>query len=705
MSNNQNKKIFLSYCWADKDFADVIDNHFRRIGVRIERDIRDLVDLADMKEYMRRIRDADYTIAIISPHYMASLNCMYEVKEFIKGLNYAEKLIPIVRKGFSVANLDTQKKCYDHWNLQDKELRQDVLKYPIESVAEKIKIIEEIKVYIFDFFKSITSKKYIAEHDIVHGNSIDNIFGFIGLEDTAFLTQLQKLYDIRNPEVREIKMLALANEYNVDESNVPFLFAKGYIADSDGKYELAISRYNQVIAIDETFSEAYFNLAILYDSIYGNQIKAIENYELAIKYDPNNIDAMNNLANIFVATERLKDAKKILDSALSISSTCHLTFHNLGIYFQRTGDTENAIKMYEKALELEPISPYTIDNYANLLIDVDNNIEQARELYKIAISEHPNEGDFYFNYAILITDYFPNEINEAEEYFVKAIELNPNDFEFHNSFAMRYWLPLERYDKVEEHLKTALVLNGESSHVLYNFGIFYDELVPDKQLSKEFYSKAIEPKDATEIVYAAAIESQYKNDCINESKATFLRGKRKFGADAFISSLDNLIPQSGIEELNSFYESTKRYLGLNELLINFLRLNDWNNWVVQAFAFNWDEDLYSSIKNDLLEQLPLNVPGTIHELDSLSLDLHQVVSKIVSFVEGVKNDEDKLFEGKPFLTTIEYSEYRSLFRSLATLLNKYKDITINLIDEMFCETIDDFSRPLVNDKSTPAWHI
>ena len=61
VSNNLNKKIFLSYCWADKDLADMIDNHFRRIGVRVERDIRDLVNLADMKEYMRRIGEADYS--------------------------------------------------------------------------------------------------------------------------------------------------------------------------------------------------------------------------------------------------------------------------------------------------------------------------------------------------------------------------------------------------------------------------------------------------------------------------------------------------------------------------------------------------------------------------------------------------------------------------------------------------------------------
>ena len=45
------KKIFLSYSWNDKETVDKIDNGFKAIGIQLTRDIRDLHSYQSIPEY------------------------------------------------------------------------------------------------------------------------------------------------------------------------------------------------------------------------------------------------------------------------------------------------------------------------------------------------------------------------------------------------------------------------------------------------------------------------------------------------------------------------------------------------------------------------------------------------------------------------------------------------------------------------------
>lgn len=62
------------------------------------RDIRDLRYKSSIKEFMKQIRKGDYSFIIISEDYLKSLNCMYEMGEFIKDESYKDRILPIVKK-------------------------------------------------------------------------------------------------------------------------------------------------------------------------------------------------------------------------------------------------------------------------------------------------------------------------------------------------------------------------------------------------------------------------------------------------------------------------------------------------------------------------------------------------------------------------------------------------------------------------------
>lgn len=64
---------------------------------------------------------------------------------------------------------------------------------------------------------------------------------------------------------------------------------------ADGKYEEAISQYEEVLANDELHTDIYYNLGNAYYKI-DNIPAAILNYERALKLKPDNEDAIFNLA-------------------------------------------------------------------------------------------------------------------------------------------------------------------------------------------------------------------------------------------------------------------------------------------------------------------------------------------------------------------------------------------------------------------------
>ncbi len=91
-----NISIFISYSWNDRTFVDGFDEKLQKHGYKIERDIRDAEYAKSIKEFMKRIRRADYSIIILSDSFLKSENCMREILEFIKDDDYKNRIIPVI---------------------------------------------------------------------------------------------------------------------------------------------------------------------------------------------------------------------------------------------------------------------------------------------------------------------------------------------------------------------------------------------------------------------------------------------------------------------------------------------------------------------------------------------------------------------------------------------------------------------------------
>lgn len=103
------KRIFISYSWANEDIADLIDDDFQKLGYTLTRDERDIKYKDSIREFMQQVGKHDFVIMLISDSYLKSENCMYEVMEVMRDREYKKKILMIVLK-------DEDKKFYKDYN-------------------------------------------------------------------------------------------------------------------------------------------------------------------------------------------------------------------------------------------------------------------------------------------------------------------------------------------------------------------------------------------------------------------------------------------------------------------------------------------------------------------------------------------------------------------------------------------------------------
>ena len=85
-----------------------------------------------------------------------------------------------------------------------------------------------------------------------------------------------------------------------------------------------------------------------------NTLASINFFNKAIEFEPENIAAMNNLANSYKALSKFDIAEKLYLKILKINPKYIKAFNNYGNLKQQIGDFNGCIELYLKALEIKP---------------------------------------------------------------------------------------------------------------------------------------------------------------------------------------------------------------------------------------------------------------------------------------------------------------------------------------------------------------
>jgi len=168
--NNKESKIFLSYSHENKETADRVDKFFISKGIQLTRDERNAPAYSNLEKFMDTIRDHDYVILLISDAYLKSVNCMYEVIQFIQERNYIDRTFPIIIDNEATI-FDSSKhiKYIHYWQEKYKIFGDKIkaLKYTGTSYLHKeLDKIDKIQSNIGEFLNKISKLKCLPLEEL-----------------------------------------------------------------------------------------------------------------------------------------------------------------------------------------------------------------------------------------------------------------------------------------------------------------------------------------------------------------------------------------------------------------------------------------------------------------------------------------------------------------------------------------------------------
>lgn len=175
-------RIFLSYSWKDEKLADSIDSKFADSGITLIRDKRGIEYLGSVKEFMKKIRFNDYVVLIISPYYLKSANCMFEIAELTKDESYKTRILPVVKKNTGIFDPFGRNSYIVYWQDAYKKLYADSdMLEPLNrsGIISELLRYERIMRDLPVFLQNLSDMKVIECKNTINDDDFNEIMSVI----------------------------------------------------------------------------------------------------------------------------------------------------------------------------------------------------------------------------------------------------------------------------------------------------------------------------------------------------------------------------------------------------------------------------------------------------------------------------------------------------------------------------------------------
>ncbi len=246
---------------------------------------------------------------------------------------------------------------------------------------------------------------------------------------------------------------ALAREGNISLGYI-FLRLGQYLDSETEIISLALAQmlenaelYEQANEIYATISNdsplkslAMINIAENLNSA-GNSEEAIRKLSNIVIIEPENLDAISTLGDIFRFEKRYEEAIKAYSRALEISGGDKPSdwrfYYVRGISYERADKWQLAEKDFLKSLQLNPGHPQVLNYLGYSWVDKNMNLEQGLELIIQAVEASPYDGYIVdsLGWAYYRLGQFERAVFELE----RAVNLRPNDAEINDHLGDAYW--------------------------------------------------------------------------------------------------------------------------------------------------------------------------------------------------------------------------------------------------------------------------
>ncbi len=116
--------------------------------------------------------------------------------------------------------------------------------------------------------------------------------------------------------------------------------------------------------------------------------KAVEVLETVLKWHPESVEALNDLATVYLRRGQPDKARELLLQALQLDETNPATYINLAASHADAGEPEQALRYVDRSIELAPTTAQAHATRARILM-IERRIEEAAEAQETAVRLDP----------------------------------------------------------------------------------------------------------------------------------------------------------------------------------------------------------------------------------------------------------------------------------------------------------------------------
>jgi tetratricopeptide (TPR) repeat protein len=218
-------------------------------------------------------------------------------------------------------------------------------------------------------------------------------------------------------------------------------------------YRSDIDLWGDVLAKSPRNARAHYNLAHALET-EGHVLEAIEHYREAVRLNPADPVATNNLANLLASTDP-KESERLYRRTVELAPDYAAAYDNLAKLLEASGRSDEAIQSCRQAVKVRSDYAPAYTHLGYLLMTSDPSA--ALKLHEQALELDPNLADAHSNLAGLLADRNPAL---AVEHYRAALTLLPENPEAHYNLANVLYRQ-HRYTEAIGHLRESLRLRPD----------------------------------------------------------------------------------------------------------------------------------------------------------------------------------------------------------------------------------------------------
>jgi tetratricopeptide (TPR) repeat protein len=303
--------------------------------------------------------------------------------------------------------------------------------------------------------------------------------GMRGISKAAFVSIL----------IITVFAVTMARAFDKKTTNALSYYIVASIYERLGELDKAIVQYRQALRFDYTNPAIHLGLGSAYLK-KDNTAQAIEELNLAVKFNPDAVEPHAILALLYFSQSKLSEAGKEYESALQkavvLEPQNSVIYKSLGFVYLQKRDFVSAEHAYKTVASLNPADAEA-HFYLATIYDERKEFAAVEQELKTAIQLKEDYAE-----ALNYLGYWYTERNEnlaqAHELLKKAVSLDPENGAYLDSLGWLYFKQGKFAQSIELLEKAAVKL--EDSVIYHHLGDAYVK-ARNSQKAKEFFLKAL----------------------------------------------------------------------------------------------------------------------------------------------------------------------------------------------------------------------